>query len=58
MYYDGTNFELRTDTDFRARKQPMHHKERSILEELSIDMVKAFVTSDPLHLFELGILKR
>lgn len=50
--------ELRTDERFRNRFQPSHHKESSILEELPIDMIRDFVTSDALHLFDLGIMKR
>lgn len=51
--------ELRTDSNFRNRLQPEHHhKIRSILEEIPIDMIKAFPVSDSLHLFDLGITKR
>lgn len=52
------NTELRTDEQFRRRFQPQHHKGYSILEELPIDMVRSFVTSEPLHLFDLGIGRR
>lgn len=50
--------ELRTDLNFRNRYQPEHHRTYSILEELPIDMVRAFPTSDPLHLLDLGLMKR
>lgn len=50
--------EFRSDERFRNRFQPQHHNEYSILEELPIDMVCDFVTSDALHLFDLGIMKR
>lgn len=50
--------ELRTDDLFRNRYQPKHHQSRSILEDLPIDMINAFPTSDALHLFDLGIMKR
>lgn len=50
--------ELRTDANFRDRIQPEHHHMKSILEDLPIDMIKSFPTSDPLHLFDLGIIKR
>lgn len=50
--------ELRTDANFRSRFQPTHHHTKSILEDLPIDMVKSFPTSDALHLFDLGIMKR
>lgn len=58
MYYSQTGCELRTDSDFRARSQAAHHKEDSLLEALSIDMVRCFPSSDPLHLLELGVMKR
>lgn len=51
--------EHRTDLTFRNRLQPQHHhEEKSILENLPIDMVAGFPSSDPLHLLELGIMKR
>lgn len=50
--------ELRTNDRFRARFQPGHHKEFSILENLPIDMISGFPTSDALHLLDLGITKR
>lgn len=55
---DERNNELRTDSLFRNRYQPEHHKKDSILELLPIDMVKAFPISDALHLFDLGITRR
>lgn len=58
MYYSEIECAHRTDGEFRARMQPIHHKEYSIMEQLPIDMIKGFPTSDPLHLFELGIMKR
>lgn len=50
--------ELRTNETFRDRLQPQHHHGRSILEDLPIDMVKAFPIGDAQHLFDLGIMKR
>lgn len=50
--------ELRTDARFRSRYQPKHHAELSALEELPIDMIRSFPTSDSLHLLDLGIMKR
>lgn len=47
----------RTDEMFRQRVQYQHHKEKSLIEDLNIDMINAFPTSDPLHLLELGIMK-
>lgn len=56
---------LRTDSGFRSREQPLHHKRDSPLEKLtkangfpSLDMVKDFPTSDSLHLLDEGIMKR
>lgn len=48
----------RTDHSFRERQQPEHHREYSMLEELPVNMITDFVTSDPLHLLELGVMKR
>lgn len=49
----------RCNNDFQIRKQPLHHKEKSPLEDLiSIDMVRDFPCSDPLHLLEQGVIKR
>lgn len=55
--------ERRTDNNFRFPQKDVdseekHHKEYSILQELPIDMVTSFSTSDPLHLLELGIMKK
>lgn len=60
MSFPHIDCESRTDESFRERKQIEHHKNpRSILEELyDCDMVADFVTSDPLHLLDLGIMKR
>lgn len=49
---------LRTDTMFRNRSQPQHHKTYSLLETLEINMIDDFPTSDTLHLIELGVTKR
>lgn len=48
----------RTDKTFRDRDNPEHHKITSLMEELPIDMISAFPTSDPLHLLELGVMKK
>lgn len=48
----------RSDEMFRNRSQQGHHKTYSLLEQLQINMIDDFVTSDPLHLVELGIMKR
>lgn len=58
MSFPQTNCELRTDLSFRRREHPEHHIEHSIIENLPIDMIRDFPTSDPLHLLELGIMKK
>lgn len=58
MSFPHTDCAERTDTDFRNRSIPQHHKEISILEELPINMVDDFVTSDDLHLLHLGVMKK
>lgn len=60
MSYPNLDSAPRTDTSFRNRLHPMHHKDKSIIEDLPghIDMIKNFPTSDPLHLLELGIMRR
>lgn len=64
-YFSDFNQSIRTDVSFRNRLQPIHHREKSILEDLTktdgsplIDMVKQFPTSDPLHLLHQGVMKR
>lgn len=58
MTFPQINVPLRTDASFRDRSIPNHHREDSILEELPIDMVEDFVTSDDLHLIHLGVVKK
>lgn len=59
MHYPIQQYERRTDESFRARSDQGHHKVSSIIENIeSIDMIYSFPTSDPLHLLELGIMKR
>lgn len=58
MSFPRTDAMMKTDENFRDRTQPTHHKERSKFEELEIDMIKQFPTSDSLHLLDLGVIKR
>lgn len=63
MSFPRLSKELRTDENFRfphidSPAQINHIKEHSIMKELPIDMVSSFPTSDPLHLLELGIMKK
>lgn len=48
----------RTNDTFRDKTDESHHKLTSLLEELDVDMVMDFPTSDPLHLLELGVMKK
>lgn len=51
--------ELRTDAIFRARGYPEHQNKYTSLCDLpNLDMIRDFVVSDPLHLLELGVMKR
>lgn len=59
MSFPRTACNKRTNESFRQRSQPQHHNElRSLLEQLEIDMVDDFPTSDPLHLIHSGLMKR
>lgn len=58
MSFPRINADCRTDSSFRCRVNSEHHREKSILEELPINMIKDFSTSDALHLLHLGIMKK
>lgn len=58
MSFPRIDCENRTDYAYRNRLVPAHHREYSIIEELPIDMVDDFVTSDSLHLLHLGLMKK
>lgn len=58
MTYPYFDIEKRTDKSFRERKDPVHHKEKTPLENLPIDMVNDFPVADPLHLIDFGIMKK
>lgn len=58
MSFLETNARRRTNATFRARKQKNHHKEISPFEQLEIDMINAFPTSDSLHLLDLGVMRK
>lgn len=55
---DEREREMRTDERFRQRYQPEHHVQRSVLEDLPIDMVVQIPVADSLHLIDLGVMKR
>lgn len=58
MSYPHFDIPRRTDTGFRMREDPDHHKCRSPLEDLPIDMIQDFPIADSLHLFDLGLTKK
>lgn len=53
MSYPYFDIQKRTDSDFRARRCPEHHKEKSPLENLDIDMIQDFPVADILHLIDM-----
>lgn len=58
MSYPRINESLRTDLSFRTREDHEHHRSYSCMERLPIDMIADFVIADPLHLLELGIMRK
>lgn len=58
MSFPQTENPLRTDFSFRNRQHPEHHRVLTPLENLPVDMIKDFVIADPLHLLDLGIMKK
>lgn len=58
VYFPDSYAKRRTDADFRSQKCVKHHKEVSLLQNLDIDMIYSFPSSDPLHLLDLGVMKR
>lgn len=55
----GVNIgQIRTNCDFREKRDRYHHYGRSVIEDIDyVDMVKDFVL-DPMHLVDLGVMKR
>lgn len=58
MSFPNIECARRTNDTFRTRADQLHHKETSLIEELDIDMILNFPTSDSLHLLDLGVMKR
>lgn len=58
MSYPNINCTRRTDYSFRNKIDEDHHKEDTPLIKLPIDLVKDIPVSDPLHLFDLGIMRK
>lgn len=49
---------VRTDELFRAKHYVDHQKVETPLVKLPIDVIKDIIVADPLHLLELGVMKR
>lgn len=58
MSFPRIDASRRSNASFRNREDEDHHKEDSLMEELSINMVEDFPVSDALHLLDLGIMKK
>lgn len=59
MAFPDLHAARRTNDAFRNRIDNSHHKNKSPFEDLEdIDMIKNFPSSDPLHLLELGIMRK
>lgn len=60
MSFPRTNAQKRSNESFRARTQIEHHHDsRSLIEFINeVDMIKDFPTSDPLHLLDLGVMRK
>lgn len=58
MVFPRFDCALRTNETFRLRQQPEHHKYKSPLEELPLDMISQIPIGDCLHLIDLGVTKR
>ena len=58
IVFIDTNAPLRNDRSFRRQTDEDHHNGRSILEEIpGLDMINAF-PNDPMHLFDLGLMRK
>lgn len=58
MSFPKIDCSRRTNTSFRDRIDSEHHRQNSCLELLPIDMISDFIIADPLHLLELGIMRK
>lgn len=58
MSFPQIDCNRRTDESFRDRVDDEHHQIDSCIELLPIDMVSDFVIADPLHLLELGMMRK
>lgn len=57
VVYPCLEEKLRNNLSFREKHQPLHHNGTSIIENLNVDMIKS-IPSDPMHLLDLGIMKK
>lgn len=57
VVFPPQKFRLRSDVDFRSRRQGQHHIGDSPFERLPIDMISAFPL-DYMHMVCLGVMKR
>lgn len=49
----------RTDKDFREKNDQAHHIKTSVIEQINnLDLILDFPVSDPLHLLDIGVMKR
>lgn len=56
--FPSKTFNLRSDEDFRRKKQEEHHNGTTILEKIPhLNMISSF-PSDPMHLLYLGVVKK
>ncbi|KZS07279.1 Uncharacterized protein APZ42_029039 [Daphnia magna] len=55
--FPTSNARLRNNHSFRIRRQAEHHKGRSMLEDLNLDMVLN-ISLDSMHLCDLGVMKK
>ncbi|XP_061500456.1 uncharacterized protein LOC133391311 [Anopheles gambiae] len=59
MYFEGIGATKRTDTLFKGGAYPSHCKHHTpLIDLMNFDMVRDVITSDPLHLFYLGIMRK
>uniref|UniRef100_A0A1B0DGN6 Transposase domain-containing protein n=1 Tax=Phlebotomus papatasi TaxID=29031 RepID=A0A1B0DGN6_PHLPP len=58
MSFYNINAAKRTDDGFRKQIDRIHHKEKSPLEKLPIDMISQFSVADSLHLLDLGVVRK
>lgn len=58
VFFTTINHEFRTDKVFRLNGYEEHQKCTTPLADLQFDIIKDVVVADPLHLLELGVVKR